>query len=224
MRGFLDILFKVVSILGHPILLPTYFALSINDIYELSTLRVTTFTFVLPVLVMSIVYAIARYRQSKAQKASDGYVVMSQQDVEKMSGGWADRFESFFDTTRNRSIALAVVVVVASVGYILFAGLMWRLIMMFTAFASLACLLINNFWRLSIHSFGWGFAIYLLIFNYSYVFYNPYLLSVLLILVCGLVISSRLYLGRHNGLQVHLGFALGVIVPALFNLYVAFKM
>ena len=213
MRGFLDIFFKVVSIIGHPILLPTYFALTINDIYGLHPIMVAGMTFVFPFLVMLLVFAFKQYRH--ANKVQGSEIVLSQEEVTQMSGGLADRFESFFEDTRSRTMALAVVVAFSLLGFFVYKAPMWGLITMLTAIASLGCLLVNNFWRLSIHAYGWGFALYLMLFQYSYVFENGFLMSILAILVCGMVLASRLYLGRHNNLQVHLGFAIGAAVPAL---------
>ena len=220
MRGFLDIFFKVVSIIGHPILLPTYFALTINDIYGLHPIMVAGMTFVFPFLVMLLVFAFKQYR--RANKVQGSEIVLSQEEVSQMSGGLADRFESFFEDTRSRTMALAVVVAFALLGFFVYKSPMWGLITMLTAIASLGCLLVNNFWRLSIHAYGWGFALYLMLFQYSYVFENGFLMSILAILVCGMVLASRLYLGRHNNLQVHLGFAIGAAVPAL--LYLALSL
>ena len=220
MRGILDIFFKVVSVIGHPILLPTYFALTINDIYGLHPIMVAGMTFVFPFLVMLLVFAFSQFKRTN--NVQGGEVVLSQEDVAEMSGNMFERLEGFFATTRNRTMALAVVVGFSMLGFFVYKSPMWSLVMMLTAIASLGCLLINNFWRLSIHAYGWGFALYLMIFQYSYIFENGFLMSVLAILASGLVLASRLYLGRHNNLQVHLGFAIGVAIPALLYLALSF--
>ena len=220
MRGILDIFFKVVSVIGHPILLPTYFALTINDIYGLHPIMVVGMTFVFPFLVMLLVFAVSQFKRTN--NVHGGEIVLSQEDVAEMSGNMFERLEGFFATTRNRTMALAVVVGFAMLGFFVYKSPMWSLVVMLTAIASLGCLLINNFWRLSIHAYGWGFALYLMIFQYSYIFENGFLMSVLAILASGLVLASRLYLGRHNNLQVHLGFAIGVAVPALLYFALSF--
>ncbi|MBR3946960.1 MAG: hypothetical protein IKJ56_07640 [Bacteroidales bacterium] len=220
MRGILDIFFKVVSVIGHPILLPTYFALTINDIYGLHPIMVAGMTFVFPFLVMLLVFAVSQFKRTN--NVQGGEVVLSQEDVAEMSGNMFERLEGFFATTRNRTMALAVVVGFAMLGFFVYKSPMWSLVVMLTAIASLGCLLINNFWRLSIHAYGWGFALYLMLFQYSYIFENVFFMSVLAILASGLVLASRLYLGRHNNLQVHLGFAIGVAVPALLYLALSF--
>ncbi len=220
MRGFLDIFFKVVSVIGHPILLPTYFALTINDIYGLHPIMVAGMTFVFPFLVMLLVFAVSQFKRTN--NVQGGEIVLSQEDVAEMSGNMFERLEGFFATTRNRTMALAVVVGFAMLGFFVYKSPMWSLITMLTAIASLGCLLINNFWRLSIHAYGWGFALYLMLFQYSYVFENGFLMTILAILACGMVLASRLYLGRHNNLQVHLGFVIGFAIPALLYLALSF--
>lgn len=220
MRGILDIFFKVVSVIGHPILLPTYFALTINDIYGLHPIMVAGMTFVFPFLVMLLVFAVSQFKRTN--NVQGGEIVLSQEDVAEMSGNMFERLEGFFATTRNRTMALAVVVGFAMLGFFVYKSPMWSLITMLTAIASLGCLLINNFWRLSIHAYGWGFALYLMLFQYSYVFENGFLMTILAILACGMVLASRLYLGRHNNLQVHLGFVIGVAVPALLYFALSF--
>lgn len=220
MRGILDIFFKVVSVIGHPILLPTYFALTINDIYGLHPIMVVGMTFVFPFLVMLLVFAVSQFKRTN--NVHVGEIVLSQEDVAEMSGNMFERLEGFFATTRNRTMALAVVVGFAMLGFFVYKSPMWSLITMLTAIASLGCLLINNFWRLSIHAYGWGFALYLMLFQYSYVFENGFLMTILAILACGMVLASRLYLGRHNNLQVHFGFVIGVAVPALLYFALSF--
>lgn len=220
MRGILDIFFKVVSVIGHPILLPTYFALTINDIYGLHPVMVAGMTFVFPFLVMLLVFAASQFKRTN--NVQGGEIVLSQEDVAEMSGNMFERLEGFFATTRNRTMALAVVVGFAMLGFFVYKSPMWSLITMLTAIASLGCLLINNFWRLSIHAYGWGFALYLMLFQYSYVFENGFLMTILAILASGLVLASRLYLGRHNNLQVHLGFVIGFAIPALLYLALSF--
>ena len=220
MRGFLDIFFKIVSILGHPILLPTYFALTINGIYGLSPFLVFGISFVFPLLMIFLLFSVSQFLRKSVHESTD--VVLSQEDITDMSGGFIERIEGFFETTRNRTFAMLIVIGFSILGYFVYRLPMWSLLMLLITVASLGCMLINNFWRLSIHSYGWGFATYLVVFQYSYVFDSGIVMSMIVILLSGLVLSSRLYLGRHNNLQVHLGYFLGMAVPAL--LYWALSM
>ena len=213
MRGFLDIFFKIVSVLGHPILLPTYFALTINGIYELNPFFVFGISFVFPILAMLLWFSASQFRRKSVHDGAE--VVLSQEDITAMSGSLVEKIEGFFDTTRNRTLAMLIVIGFSVLGYFVYRLPMWSLLMLLITVASLGCMLINNFWRLSIHSYGWGFATYLVVFQYSYVFDSGTVMSMIVILLSGLVLSSRLYLGRHNNLQVHLGYFLGMAVPAV---------
>ncbi len=212
MRSFLNIFFNVVSIVGHPILLPTYFSLSISDLYGVSTLGISLITIVIPVLVMFFAFVITEVLRAR-RSAADGLSEIEMQ-MRDCNGIFA-KMEQFFEATHHRTLALAVLVASAIVGYFTVKIPMWSLIMLLTLIASIVCLLINNFWRLSIHSYGWGFASFLLLIQYSYIYQNSLLVSVIVVLSSGLVMSSRLFLGRHNNLQVYLGFAIGFVVPAL---------
>ena len=220
MRGFLDIFFKVVSVIGHPILLPTYFALTISDMYELSPFLVFGISFVFPMLVMLMWFSISQFRVKGVYSDSDS--ALSQEDIAAMSGSFVERIESFFDSTRNRTFAMLIGIGFSILGYFVYRLPMWSLLMLLITISTLGCMLINNFWRLSIHAYGWGFATYLVVFQYPYVFDSGIVMSMIVILLSGLVLSSRLYLGRHNNLQVHLGFVIGAAIPAL--LYWALSM
>ena len=220
MRGFLDIFFKIVSVLGHPILLPTYFALTINSIYDLNPFMVLGITFVFPVLAMLFWFAISQFHGKKVHSGTD--VVLNQEDVAEMSESLIERIDAFFDSTRNRTYSMLIVIGFAFLGYFFYRVPMWSLLMLLVIISSLVCMLINNFWRLSIHSYGWGFATYLVVFEYPYLFNSGIVVSMIVILLSGLVMSSRLYLGRHNNMQVHLGYLIGVAIPAL--LYFALSL
>ena len=220
MRGFLNIFFKIVSVLGHPILLPTYFALTINSIYDLNPFMVLGITFVFPVLAMLLWFAISQFHGKKVHSGTD--VVLNQKDVAEMSESPIERIDAFFDSTRNRTYSMLIVIGFAFLGYFFYRVPMWSLLMLLVIISSLVCMLINNFWRISIHSYGWGFATYLVVFEYPYLFSNGIVMSMIVILLSGLVLSSRLYLGRHNNLQVHLGYFIGFAIPAL--LYFALSL
>jgi membrane-associated phospholipid phosphatase len=82
------------------------------------------------------------------------------------------------------------------------------------------CLIISCFWNISIYACGMGallgFSGFLAIKSILFI---PIIL--LVILSCGIVATSRLYLGKHNPLQVYSGFICGVIVVLCF--YIVFK-
>lgn len=218
MRGISDIFFRIVSIFAHPILLPTYFALTLDDIFGVSVLGIFMLTFAIPVTALALIYVISRYKRVSAAKieSEDRAELLNSVDSQLSSGSaWYNRIEDYYGTTRIRTLALGMLAALAVGGYFMVRVPMWSLIMLLIAIAAMVCLLINNFWHISIHSYGWGFALYTLVFKYSSLFQHKVLAACIVIFICGLVMSSRLYLGRHSKLQVYLGFLIGFLIPAL---------
>jgi hypothetical protein len=83
-------------------------------------------------------------------------------------------------------------------------------------FVSLVITIINFWWKISIHSAGAG-ALLSLIIILSFKMYTSlewYL--VLVIIIAGLVMSSRLKLNYHNSQQVWIGFLTGFLGLAIF--------
>jgi len=80
--------------------------------------------------------------------------------------------------------------------------------------------MINFWWKISIHAVGAG-ALTATVVVLSMKMYTPltsYLISV--IIVGGLILSSRLKLNSHNPAQVWLGFLIGLLVISLFILLI----
>ena len=217
MRSISDIFFRIVSIVAHPILLPTYFALFLDDIYGVDALMVFLLSFAAPVLILMLIYSVRTLiRKRDINKADERVELLESVDGQLASGSaWYNRIEEYFATTQNRTLALGLLAALSVGGYFMIHVPMWSLIMLLIVIASVTCLLINNFWHISIHSYGWGFAIYMLVFKYSSLFQYKIAIACIAIFVCGSVMSSRLYLGRHDKLQVYLGFLIGFLVPAL---------
>lgn len=85
-----------------------------------------------------------------------------------------------------------------------------------TFFLSVIVTIINFWWKISLHSIGVG-ALTALVLILSLKMYSPllwYLISV--IIIGGLVLSSRLKLNSHNPLQVWIGFLTGNLCLGLF--------
>ena len=74
---------------------------------------------------------------------------------------------------------------------------------------------INFWWKISMHEIGWGaFSATLLIMTtISSKIYLPYF--IISIILSGLVGSARLYLKSHSTSQIYTGFAVGFIIPLL---------
>ncbi len=221
MLNFKDIFFKFASVVGHPILLPTYFALSLNEFYQVETWRVFLYSVLLPVLAISFVFYVKEYvRKKKSKPISEEdfkHETFQSEEIDiqmNSSSGFVNRIENFFFDTQNRTICLLIIVLssVAGILFLFVRGSMWLLIMLLTMISAVACMLINNFWRLSLHAFGWGFACYSIVYQYIYLYENKILPATVVIIASGIVMASRLYLGKHNKLQVYLGFILGLII------------
>jgi hypothetical protein len=89
-----------------------------------------------------------------------------------------------------------------------------------TSVLSIVVSMINFWWKISIHAVGAG-ALTATVVVLSMKMYTPltsYLISV--IIVGGLILSSRLKLNSHNPAQVWLGFLFGLLVISLFILLI----
>lgn len=71
--------------------------------------------------------------------------------------------------------------------------------------------LISLYWKISMHAMAWG-AISALFLMFGPIFRWAFILS---LVIAAFVISSRLILGKHNGLQVLAGFLQGLIVTVI---------
>ncbi len=86
-------------------------------------------------------------------------------------------------------------------------------------FISLAISVINFWWKISIHSAGAG-ALTALVIILSLKMYSPLLwYLIIVIIISGLLLSSRLKLNYHNPGQVWLGYLTGFLGLALYMLF-----
>ena len=72
---------------------------------------------------MLLVFAVSQFKRTN--NVHGGEIVLSQEDVAEMSGNMFERLEGFFATTRNRTMALAVVVGFAMLGFFVYKSPMW---------------------------------------------------------------------------------------------------
>ena len=78
---------------------------------------------------------------------------------------------------------------------------------------------INFWWKISMHEIGWGAlcAILFILSTASSKIFLPYLIAGFIL--SGIVGSARLYLKSHSNSQIYAGFAVGFIIPLLiYNL------
>ncbi|WP_210490088.1 hypothetical protein [Rufibacter aurantiacus] len=74
-------------------------------------------------------------------------------------------------------------------------------------------LVINQFWKISAHGIGLGGTLGILVLLHAWLPEAYLLLPVALgCVICGAVLSARLALGAHNTKQVYTGFALGFLL------------
>ena len=71
--------------------------------------------------------------------------------------------------------------------------------------------LVSLYWKISMHAMAWG-AISALFLMFGPIFRWAFILS---LVIAAFVISSRLILGKHNGLQVLAGFLQGFVVTVI---------
>ena len=88
--------------------------------------------------------------------------------------------------------------------------------------ALILALLINFFWKISAHAIGIGGLLGGIMGVARIHLINPYWAFIIVIIIAGLVGTSRIFLKRHTPMQVYAGFCLGFICTfvALFLSYI----
>lgn len=93
--------------------------------------------------------------------------------------------------------------------------------MVFNSLVVFVVLITNLWWKISAHAAGIGgvVAYFLLFLSFDKnLEYLPYLIS--LIIISGLIISSRIALNAHNAMQTYLGFVLGFITTLFIKIFI----
>jgi len=70
-------------------------------------------------------------------------------------------------------------------------------------------LIINFFWKISLHMVGVGGIISLAVFLKQVFFADTYIYFIIFVFIAGIIASIRLFLQEHSSLQIISGFALG---------------
>ena len=84
--------------------------------------------------------------------------------------------------------------------------------------ALIMALLINFFWKISAHAIGTGGLLGGIMGVARIHLINPYWAFIIVILIAGLVGTSRIFLKRHTPMQVYAGFCLGFICTFVASL------
>ena len=122
---------------------------------------------------------------------------------------------SDLELTKRKERALPYLIVITSEElclYFLYRMMMpfWLIaILMGICVALLIALCINFFWKISAHMIGIGGLLGGLMGVARIHLINPYLLFIAVLLIAGLLGTSRIFLKRHTPLQVYAGFSLG---------------
>ena len=98
-------------------------------------------------------------------------------------------------------------------------ALFMRGMILATLVTSLICAIVNIWWKVSTHMAGMG-GLFGTVIAFSYLFYfNPIVPMCCMLLLAGLMGSSRMLLRQHSLSQVIIGFLIGAFVTMFFILY-----
>jgi len=195
---------KIVSVLFHPVLLPTLgFVLIFTSGFYDSMLTIEAKQFILLVVFFSTatlpLLAIAILALNS-------------------------KFDFLMPDSRDRIVPLLFASVFYYVGFILLSRIhfipMFKLFMIASVLLIVALLLISFKWNISLHAAAAG-AVTATLFALSFrVGVNPIIAIVAAVLVSGLVGTARLALNKNNLLQVASGYSLGFIIlyPVIYFL------
>jgi membrane-associated phospholipid phosphatase len=195
---------KFVSIIFHPVLLPTlgFLLLFISGFYD-SMLTTDAKRFILLVIFFST-----------ATLPMLAIVIISLNS----------KFDVLMPNSRERIIPLLFTSVFYYIGFILLSRIhfipMFKLYMIASVFLIVALLLISFKWNISIHMAATG-ALTATFFALSFRGgVNPVNAILIMVLVSGLVGSARLVLNKNSLLQVAAGYVLGFIIlyPVIYFL------
>ena len=190
---------QFISIILHPILLPTWMFIIfiVSGIWEVSFINteiclalVFGTTFILPALSLILL---------KRLKVIESYTMNKREE---------------------RFIPIFFVIVFLYVTSRFFNGIQALAIYNFYLICNLIlCVIvfgINFWWKISMHQIGWGAftATLLIMTTISSKLYLPYF--IISIILSGIVGSARLYLKSHNESQIYVGYVVGFISVCLF--------
>jgi len=205
MNPFLKYAARFLSLVFHPLLLPTYaFAMIILSqpflfaAYDggewVLVVRVFVNTFVFPVLCLFLLWRL----------------------------GWLKSFEAA--TREERIVPYIAIGTLYMWTFITFRKSpepqVLNVVLLGSCLALFACFFANIFSKISIHAAGFGCLMVLAFLNTWFAAYDVRWLLLVVVLVAGLVGSSRLYLRSHTLKEVMTGFLVGIAAQMMaFNFY-----
>lgn len=194
----MDKLAKIISVIAHPVLLPTWMMLIFitSGIFKISFLRadvcmivVFCTTFIIPILILSVLKKFKLIKSLLMEKREDRFIPLFIMVL------------SLYVTSRFFNGVNALIL------YNFY--LISNLVLCVVAFW------INIYWKISFHGIGWG-AFTCMLFIMSTIAAPLYLdCFIASILVSGLVGWARLKLKSHSETQLYVGFTVGFLVLLL---------
>ena len=194
----MDKLAKIISVIAHPVLLPTWMMLIFitSGIFKISFLRadvcmivVFCTTFIIPILILSVLKKFKLIKSLLMEKREDRFIPLFIMVL------------SLYVTSRFFNGVNALIL------YNFY--LISNLVLCVVAFW------INIYWKISFHGIGWG-AFTCMLFIMSTIAAPLYLdCFIASILVSGLVGWARLKLKSHSEPQLYVGFTVGFLVLLL---------
>lgn len=190
---------KIISLLFHPLLIPTLgFLLLMNSGFYFSLLSLPAKNFVLLVVFLSTFLL---------PVVSIGLLSIN------------PRFDRSMDKNTDRIVPMLLSAAFYLMGYYYLGRIpiypVYRIFLISSVLTIILLLLITLRWKISAHMAGIGGLIGVMIALSFRLGINSSVLLSCLIVVAGLVGSSRLLLGKHTSLQIYSGFFLGFAVNYL---------
>lgn len=186
---------QFISIIAHPILLPTWMMLifissgicntsNINTNTCLLTVVVTTF--IIPMIFMLILKKFGVIKSLTMERREDRFIPLIIMVI------FLYTIQSLFKDI----IALGIFNLFISCNIILCSIVFW----------------VNIYWKISLHAIGWGsfVATLFILSTISSMIYLPYFIAS--VVTTGIVGSARIYLKSHSESQVYVGFAVGFLL------------
>lgn len=196
---------KVISTIFHPILIPTYLYLSLIYFASAHTLQIPApMEWVLGVIIFATTFVLPTTILLLMIKFKLISSLMLSKRIE-----------------RTGPILVAAIFLFLTYYLFDYMGFMpvFSYFLLCSSSISLVTMMINSFWKISLHTTGYGalLATYLSLASFIEL---PMGFIALIIIVIGIIASSRLKLKAHSPAEIYIGFALGYTTMLLFFLMI----
>lgn len=195
---------KVASLIFHPLLVPSLgFILLFSSGFYFA---------LLPWHVMKIILLIVFMSTGLMPALSIGILALN------------PRFDHTMSKSTDRILPMLVTSIFYYMGYVVLKRIpifpIYNFILIASILVQIALLIISLRWKISAHAAAIG-GLVGVFFTLSFrMDANPLWILVSLVLIAGLVGSSRLVLGKHTGAQVYAGFLVGLIIMIAVFTYI----